>query len=273
MTQDDIILSIILSTLLILLLLAGIAISFFIASRQRSKQQFELAQARLNYEKELRKVELEVSEQLMQHFAQELHDNIGHSIACIRLELENKKIDHPEFENTFHTMETFVEDASQQLRLLSRSMNTDYIAQNGLLTAIDIEVERQRQLRKFAVQWEHNYRDHVLDKNQELIVFRIFQEIIHNAIKHSRSKNVFITLHSSPTFTLTVKDDGKGFQLKDTLETSRASGLKNIIRRASMAGLACDIQSTPGNGCVYHLSRPEPITAATGLANTLHDEK
>ncbi len=254
MSEDEIILSVILTTLLILLLLAGITISLFAVGRQKSRQKVELAQARLNYEKELRKVELEVSEQITQHFARELHDNIGHNLACIRLELENKKLDYPQFEHVFTPFDGFLEDASQQLRLLSRSMNTDYIAQNGLLMAINIEVERQKQLRKFDFYWEHDDYRGALDKNQELIVFRIFQEIIHNAIRHSKARKLCIRLSSNPGFQLLVSDDGNGFSLEETLLTSRASGLRNIIKRAAMASLNCDIKSSPGSGCTYRLS-------------------
>jgi two-component system, NarL family, sensor kinase len=257
MTEQEIILSIILTTLLILLLLAGITISFFVVARQNAKQQFELSQARLAFEKELGKVRAEVSEQLMQQIAHELHDHIGHSIACIRLAVENKKLDHPELESVFRPIEGFVNDAAEQLRLLSRSLNTEYIAYNGLLTAIETEVSRQNQLKKFQITWEHAYDNDELDSNQSLIVFRILQEVVHNAIKHSNASRVHLALSSHP-FTLEVDDDGKGFDIQQTLASSRASGLRNIIKRATMAGLECEIISAPGTGCKYRLIKQYP---------------
>lgn len=258
MSEQEIILSVILTTLLILLLLAGITISLFAVGRQQSRQKMELAQARFNYEKELRKVELEVSEQLTQHFARELHDNIGHNLACIRLELENRKLDYPQFEHIFSPFDKFLEDASQQLRLLSRSMNTDYISQNGLLVAMNIEVERHKQLRKFDIIWERDDYSVPLDKNQELIAFRIFQEIMHNAIRHSKARRLYIKLYSLPSFLLSVTDDGIGFSLDETLNTSQASGIRNIIKRAVLAGIECNIKASPGCGCTYRLSVSSP---------------
>jgi two-component system, NarL family, sensor kinase len=257
MNNVDLILAIVISTLLILLLIAGLTISFFMAGRQRAKQQIELAQTHLTYEKELRQVETEVSEHLMQQFAQELHDNIGHILTCIRLEVENKKLDNPEVESLLAPTEKYLDEASQQLRLLSRSLNTDYIATHGLANAIHVEIERQQQLKKFHIHLDEVPGHTELDKNQELMAFRIFQEIVHNAMRHSRAKNLFVCLHCNPSFELTVRDDGKGFNWEETLKTPRASGLKNVLKRAAMADFNCQIASEIGKGCEYKLTKKE----------------
>lgn len=251
--SNDIAIGIILSTLLILLLIAGVAISFFVASRERSKQQIVLAQTRLNYEKELRKVETEVSEYMMQQFAQELHDNIGHILTCMRLAVENKKLDHPDQQEVFAPFDKYLDEASQQLRLLSRSMNTDYVSNAGLQNAIQLEVERQRQLKKFEIHYDYEGTEIPLDKNQQLMTFRIFQEIIQNAIRHSKAKNIYINLTTVPGFALTIRDDGNGFDVPHILSSLKSSGMKNIIKRAEMADLECAITSGAGTGCSYKL--------------------
>lgn len=251
MGNTEIILAVVLSTLLILLLIAGIVISFFISGRQRTKQEYELVQARLGYERELRKVELEVSEQLMQKFSQELHDNIGQILTCINLEVENRKIDHPDFAHELKPIGIYIEDATRQLRLLSRSMNTEYVSHIGLAKAIDIEVQRMVPLRKFVVTWEYDDRQSSLDKNQQLVLFRIFQEVINNAMKHSGAKNIYVKLTFVPEFELMIRDDGKGFLKDHVYNSEKASGLRNIMRRASMAGISCDLKTTPGAGCSF----------------------
>ncbi len=263
MNNTEIIIAIVFSTLLILLLIAGITISFFVAGKQRSKQQIELAQARLNYERELRQVETEVSEHLMLQFAQELHDNIGHILTCIRLEIENKKLDNPEVQGLLAPTEKYLDEASQQLRLLSRSLNTDYISTHGLANAIHVEIERQQQLKKFQIHVNETPGVSVLDKNQELMTFRIFQEIIHNAMRHSRAKNLFINLNYAPSFELTVRDNGIGFNWEEIIKTPRASGLRNVMKRAALADLICRVESEVGKGCEYKLTKKEMIHVST----------
>lgn len=248
MNDNQIVLGVLFTTLLLLLLVAGIFISIYMAGKRR-------LQLELNYEKELRKVETEVSEQMMEHFAQELHDNIGHTLTCMRVVIENKKLDLPEMEHTFLPIEGFLEEASQQLRLLSRSLNTEYIANIGLIAAIQLEVDRINQLRRQKVHWSYDADNLLLDHNQELMTFRIFQEMMHNSIKHSQARNITVWLAGNTGFELVVSDDGKGFDVQQTEQSPKASGLKNIRKRALMAGFTCSIESNPGEGCRYSIAQ------------------
>jgi two-component system, NarL family, sensor kinase len=256
MTEShDIVLTIVLTTLLILLLIAGLTISFFISSRQNTKKEMELTNAKLNYEKELRKVEVEVSEHMTHQFAQELHDNIGQLLTCLRLEVENKKLDHPEVRPVFAQMEKYLDETVLQLQLLSRTLNSDYVSQLGLSKAIQLEVDRQKQIKKFNVHWTPNGEAPALDRNEQLMVFRILQEIINNALKHSTAKNLFIDVTTASDFQLTVRDDGRGFDLERILLTEKASGVRNILRRTSMAGFHCNVKTAPGEGCTYVIKK------------------
>jgi len=256
MNNTEIVLSVISITLLVLLLVSGIVVVFYQSGRQRLKQQIELAQNKLNYEKELRQVETEVSEEIMGQFAQELHDNIGQLLTAVHIQLENLKIDHPTIKEGFKPMEIYLSEVSQQLRLLSRTLNNDYIGHIGLLAAIEVEVSRIKSLRRFDIHWKTVSGSSNLDKNQELMVFRLFQEIIQNALRHSQAKNVYITVNNeSENFQLKVVDDGKGFDVENIMQSNKASGLRNIIKRAKWAGLACEINSSPGKGCTISLKK------------------
>jgi two-component system NarL family sensor kinase len=76
---------------------------------------------------------------------------------------------------------------------------------------------------------------------------------LHNAIKHSGAKNVYVKLKFDPAFELSIKDDGKGFKPQQVFEGGDGSGLRNIVRRATMAGFHCDIDAAPGEGCSYYI--------------------
>ncbi|XZF12391.1 sensor histidine kinase [Chitinophagaceae bacterium MMS25-I14] len=261
--DNNTVIQIISLTLFVLLLVAGIFISTFIAARQRLQQEMKIAQVELSYEKELRQVETEVSEQMMQRFAQELHDHIGHSLTVIRLLVENKRLDVPELDSVFQPIELALNDASQQLRLLSRSLNTDYINNIGLKQAIQIEIDKLSQLRRQQLHWTEDYTGALLDKNQELVLFRIFQEIIQNMLRHSGAENVHIALSDAQHNILHIRDDGTGFIPEQILVSPRASGLKNIMKRASISGMTCSIHSAPGKGCHITVGLAEPAAIFT----------
>ena len=248
---------IVVPTLIILLLIAGITLSFFMISKEKSRKETALAQARLSYEKELRLVESELSENLMQQFSRELHDNVGHLLTCLKLELENRKLDNEALYEELATADRYLDETTEQLRLLSRSLNTDFISRNGLIRSMTLEIDRYKLLKKFETSWDYNYQKGTMDTNQELMVFRIFQEILNNTAKHAQAKNLEVSLLSKPSFSLIMKDNGKGFDSRKTLAGSGASGLNNIFKRAEMAGLDCIMNTGEAQGTTYRLTEKE----------------
>ena len=254
--MNDIILSIISASLLILLLIASIAISFVIASRQKLQQQQELAETKLAFEREIRKVETEVTEEIMSQFSQELHDNIGQLLTAMHIQIENQKLEHPSLSAGFQPIEIYLTEVTQQLRLLSRTLNHDFVGQAGLVSAMEMEIKRMQSLKRFEVHWNHISGHSGLQKDQELMVFRIFQEITQNVLKHSKAGQFYVTLDSrEDSFCLTVRDNGKGFDKEDVFIKGKASGLKNIMKRANMAGLDLEISSKPGEGTLIILKK------------------
>ena len=243
--------TIIITTLIILLLIAGITISFFMISKEKTRKEAALAEARLSYEKELRLVESELSEHLMQQFGRELHDNVGHLLTCLRLELENRKLDNEALSDELETVDRYLDETTEQLRLLSRSLNTDYITKNGLISSMQLEINRYLQLKKFQLEWNYQYEKGSMDSNQELMIFRIFQEILNNAAKHAGASKVSVTINSEDGFKMLIKDNGKGFNSKAILSGSKSSGLQNIFKRAEMAGLQCELNSIEGKGTTF----------------------
>ena len=88
------------------------------------------------------------------------------------------------------------------------------------------------------------------------MVFRIFQEILQNVMKHAGAKNVFIRLKTdSEMFELEVKDDGSGFDYEEVFRQNKASGLRNIFKRAALAQLECAIHTKVGEGTSYILKK------------------
>jgi len=253
MFANDIIITTILVSLLILLLIAGVIITIFIANRRHVKQEINIAQMQLNYEKELRTVENEVQEQVLINVARELHDNIGQMLTLMNIQIEQEKWDRPDMQQALKPVEETLQSTIQEVRLLGRNLNSDLLEQNGLINTIDNEVNRLKGLDQFTVHWNSDGVEPVLDKNKRVMVYRIFQEMINNMLKHARASNVYIDLQGKDRFSLTVKDDGQGFDMNEAMNKSTSSGLKNILKRASLAELNCNIDAAVGKGCTFTL--------------------
>ena len=232
----------------------GIVLGMVKANRDKVKHEAELAQIEIAFQKELREADIEVGEFLRSQFARELHDNIGHTLTYMRLHIETGKLDNPENEVVFQPIEALLDNASEQVRMLSRSMNSDYLTQVGFTYAVKMECDRLRKASGMEINVQEGEIELIgQQKDRELMAFRIFQEIITNNIKHAKATKLDIILNIENTL-LSVVDNGVGFDLEATLKTNRASGIKNVIKRAQLAGFGCKINSVPKEGCSYQLT-------------------
>ena len=253
MTDNDIIYTVILSSLVILLMIAGVAITIFVSNKQRITQEVKMAQMELNYEKEMRTVQDEVQEQVLTNVSRELHDNIGQLMTFMHIQLEQKKMIHPEMAEMLNPIHETLSKATQEVRSLGRSLNSDLLEQNGLLKTITAEIVRLRQFNHFEVRWVNDDTEPALTKDQRLMAFRIFQEIVNNMLKHAQAKHIDVSLTGKGNFNLAIKDNGKGFNVDETMKAGSGSGLRNIVKRASLASLTCTIASDAGKGSTFTL--------------------
>jgi len=254
--DEELAYALIFCTMLFLFLTAVIVAVFFISSKRKAQQEAQLAANLLSYEKELRKVESEVSENLLSNIAQELHDSIGQLHTAMKIQIDNVKHDFPAIASHTQFLESTLSEASTQVRSLGRTLNGDYIGRNGLMKTMEVEVQRLKNLRKFKVEFEVLGDKCPLNNNEELIVFRIFQEFSQNALRHSEAQQFSIKVAmNAEQFVILVCDDGKGFDVKQTLDSFNSSGLSNILSRAKLANFESKITSTPGQGTTFELQK------------------
>lgn len=253
MNDSELISLIVFPTVVILLLLIGVLVAVFKASRDRVRHEVQLSQIELAFQKELRDAENEVGEYLRSHFSRELHDNVGHTLTYMRLHIENAKLDVPGNEEIFAPLEKLLDNASNQVRLLSRSMNTEFLNNTGFASAVHLEVRRLQAASEIQISVLEG-DDELLSgqKDKEIMAFRIFQEIITNILKHAKAKKILIELNLGKTI-LSVKDDGVGFDLEQIRQSGKSNGINNILKRAQLSGLICTIETKPGEGCRYNL--------------------
>lgn len=254
MTDLDIKYTIVLITLLVVILLGGVVIAYFVMGRQKNRQQQRLAETQLEHERKLRKQEMDLAEQLMTRFARELHDGMGHELTCLRLELENLKLDQPTFETHLNAFDSHLAETSHQLKHLSRTFNTDFISGKDFSEMVTIELSRQERIAPFEFEFIKRNKKQELKENQKTALFRILQEVLTNAVKHSKATKVTIELGVHPDKVLKISDDGVGFDPQVMINSGKASGLRNIMKRAELAGFKCNVKSELREGTSYSVS-------------------
>ena len=245
------------------LLLTGFIITMLVLyQRRQHRQEKELAQMKDQYQSELLQSQLEIKEATFKTIAQELHDNIGQMLSVVKFSLATLSIkqDHPDYESV-HESKQILNKAIFDLSDLTKSMHTDRIAQIGFVEAIKYELEMFRKLKLFETSLTSTDDSLHFEEQKEIFLFRMFQEIMNNIIKHAKASHVNVTIENAgdERFRFIVTDDGVGFNLEEkklTTSSKAGVGLKSIINRAKLIGATVNIQSAVGKGTSISVELP-----------------
>jgi hypothetical protein len=235
---------IIISVILILSLVVFIAIIIFRYQKNQNSYFENLEELKIAHENQLLQSQLEIQEQTFQNISREIHDNIGQKLSLAKLHLNT--LNYQFLEKTADTVTDTVNmigEAINDLSNLSRSMSSENILNNGLIKALEFEVEQLIKPGIFQVKFSTTGNPVFLNANTELILFRIVQEAINNIIKHAAANCIDIELHyAEQLLNIKITDNGKGFNVDNI---SNGTGLLNMKKRAKMLNGTLEINSFP----------------------------
>ncbi|RZL44922.1 MAG: hypothetical protein EOP00_18655 [Pedobacter sp.] len=214
----------------------------------------------IDFQKTLNTTIIETQEQVLNNISQDLHDDAGQQLTYINFQIENLKLDSPLLKETLEPLSQSVSNLSKSIRSISHSLNNQFITRQDLLKVIETEVER---LQKNPSILLHFIRKDTTEKafttNEKIVIYRIFQEIINNAFKHSKGTEITITIQNKTGFVMTICDNGKGFDYELVKDSTTSLGLKNIIARASIINYVIDVKSKLDKGTTITLSENNSI--------------
>lgn len=190
-----------------------------------------------------------------QRIARELHDATGQSLTAIALGLrgveamlENNSVVAVD---QVKELKSFSTNALGELRQIIADLRPSHLDDLGLAAALHWYVQdfekRYGILTEFIAE---GYRSR-LPQEYETVLFRITQEALTNVAKHADASKAIVKLKTSPTqVCLTIEDNGRGFDLEETLRKHRRAGwgLLGIQERALLLGGHYEIDTEPGRG-------------------------
>jgi signal transduction histidine kinase len=246
---------------IVVFLIAGFFIVILVAYiNQRKKKHIEEKQTmKLNFQQELLKSQLEIQEQTLKNISQEIHDNIGQVLSLAKLNLGTADITKPEnAQQKIDDSKNLVAKAIQDLRDLSKSLNTDYVSEMGLARSIEYEMEMIKKTGSFEIDFQIEGQVQKLETQKELILFRIVQEVLNNIMRHSKATCIEVKLDYMPdSFSMQIADNGEGFDLTALHENSKFGlGIRNMHNRAQLIGSDFNIASTITKGTTVTISVP-----------------
>ena len=238
-----------------LLLFAFTLIIFLIThKKKRFQHMLEKQQMESNYQNQLLLSRLEVQEQSFKYFSEEIHDNIGQLLSIVKMQLYNIKSSSKEQDIiTQATASTeLLGSAITQLRNVSHTLNSTYVDSIGVEAAIRKDLDYICAARQLSCHIHKQGEEYNLGNERELLVFRIVQEAIANAIKHASPTAIDVYLDYTPeVFSVAVSDNGIGFDKHAV--TDAGIGLSNMQVRARLLNGELHVHSEREKGTTVKL--------------------
>ncbi len=254
------ILIIVFASLFIFVIIIAVINLLFIYQKKQLQYIKEKETTKMQHANELLQTQVEIQEHTLKNVAQEIHDNIGQILILAKLNLNTFPPLHDEAtENKVNDTRRLVAKAINDLRDLSKSLHGEKIAELGLPESISNELKILQNTGLYQTSLTIGGSKYRLPAQNEMVLFRIVQESLHNALKHAKAKNITVQLLYEPAlFQLKISDDGQGFE-PAALETANTGiGLKNMRDRAALIGGKFLIQSSSGNGTFMSVTIENP---------------
>ena len=230
----------------------------------RKQMEKELEQSR-QYLRELSRKSIEALENDRRTTGKELHDSIGGSLAAIKLKLETigtyvsqqPEIAAVSIEETISALQTVIKETKQVAANLRPTILDDL----GLLSTITWY------LRQFSKQFggirlipEIKVRENDIPDTHKIVIYRVLQESLHNAAKHSEAAEVYLSLKCDTDWiVLDIADNGRGFDVEKALSREdplSGFGLVGMIERAEIVGGSLRIDAASGKGTHIRMNLP-----------------
>jgi len=210
-------------------------------------------------ENRVREALIEGQENERKRVSRELHDGLGQLFTAIKLNMQHlrsgvMKNDSESIAKRLQLLEHNLGVAIEEVKHISHNLMPDVLEQFGLRPALQDLVKNWNSAGDITITLETVGLDYQLPPQMELALFRMAQELITNAVRHSGASSIFIQLiDHSTTLILMVEDDGRGF---NPLAEGKGLGLRNIQSRAELLDGTVYIDSAPGKGTVTTIEIP-----------------
>lgn len=231
-----------LGTLAMLILAIGIIV--FVIFHQRKVIRYQMQMKQLEAEKQqiLLNASIRFQEEERQRIAADLHDDAGPLLATARLYLNENLVNQEKAQQlqSILSAKQIIDDAILLIRNISHSLMPPTLKNFGLESATtDLFQKISGSGTLNASARFHDYRER-MKVDQELLVFRIIQELVNNILKHSSAGFIHLTQNANGNYIyLRLHHDGKGIvqsEFDKLNQTSHGLGLKNIASRIKVLG-------------------------------------
>jgi two-component system, NarL family, sensor kinase len=240
-----------------------VLLSVLIFRTQKQKQKLQQQRiSELETEKQLSATEavLKGEEQERSRLAKDLHDGLGGILSGIKYSFNTMKGNlhlSPENQHAFEKGVEMLDVSIKEMRRVAHNMMPEALLKFGLDAALRDFCNDINQSGALKVSYQSiGMADNEINQSAAIPVYRIIQELVNNIIKHANASTAIVQLsNDNNLISITVEDDGKGFDIASSDQT-QGIGWSNIRSRIDYLKGQVNIQSAAGEGTSVHIGFP-----------------
>jgi PAS domain S-box-containing protein len=187
--------------------------------------------------------------------ARELHDDISQRLAMLAVELEQLQNDPSEAQQRVSELRKQTIEISNGVQALSHDLHSSRLEYLGALAGMKSWCKEFGERQGMQIDFGQDVRS-TLPQEVGLCLFRVLQEALHNAVKHSGVRRIEVQLREDAgEIHLVVSDLGRGFDWETAMQ-GRGLGLTSMQERVRLVNGTIDIQSKSMGGTTIHVRVP-----------------
>jgi signal transduction histidine kinase len=199
---------------------------------------------------------VEGQEKERKRVALELHDNLGVLLSATKMQFTEVSDSSPENRQVIEKAKKLLEQASTDVRKISHNLMPGLLTKLGLFEALEDLFEMLKDTEGIDAVLEIIGPRGRLPENSEIMLYRMFQEMVNNTIKHAGAGKADLTIIiNSDEMQISYSDNGSGFDVEETLG-KKTMGMQSILSRIRFLDGHINIDSSRDAGTVYRISIP-----------------
>jgi len=232
-------------------------ILFDINEQKKVEEQLKASQ------EEMRKLALyfeSLREEEKKKLAFEIHDELGHLLTAMKLEmswiLKKKYLREEILHERLMKLIEMVETTIRKVRSISSQLRPSILDHFGIVAAVEWQAKEFQKQTGIRCRINLPKQEIRLDETKSIVVFRVFQEILTNIARHANASKVVVNLDvDENNLILTVSDNGKGIKTED-ITSKRSLGITGMKERASSVNGKLSIHGVSNIGTTVTLTIP-----------------
>lgn len=237
---------------LIVSVIVAIIISYFVLSIVR-QQRHNLELTRKNALAELAAMEKERS-----RIASDLHDDISPILSVIKFQVISLRVMEENDRHLVQLASNQLDELIDRIRAITNNLMPATLIRKGLEVCLEEYVSNLQELVTAKIDFHYEVA-HQISAEKSINIYRMIQELFHNAIRHAKPSELKLELQADPEdkhLKIFFRDNGVGFKYEKSILADTGFGLRSLKSRTALMGGKMQVESKIGAGTAFLFQIP-----------------